>query len=132
MPSPELRAELQALIETSNDGFQDRFEIEWNLFTSYCMQRSLHALRQKEDADQNLFKKQFTDCPSTEEKLKLLFQDRHLSHEILRIYRQLEHGGPGPGSQKNSVIATTHLKCARKLRNHCQWNEAQKQTNRVS
>lgn len=134
MPTIELATELHQLTEECRAKSDDRFEVEWNLFTTLCLKRVDQMMKSRDKSSIEELELQLKQALTTESRLQLINNDVQLHELIETMAQNFKHGGPSGHNQKNVTIARNYLKCARQFQSLGEDNhhKALEQTNRVS
>ena len=107
MPSAELRKYIEELIAGKLNKFEDLFDVEWNLFSTLCLQRSERCLEKKDDQELAEFREFFMkSCKTKTEKLAFFMQDKHFASDVEDLFQNLlKDSGLSKGNKKSAAVA---------------------------
>ena len=107
MPSAELKKHLEELIAGKLDKFEDTFDVEWNLFSTLCLQRSQKCLEKKDEKEVQKFRESFMNgCKTKSEKMAFFLSDKHFTEDVENLFQNLlKDSGLSKENKKSAAVA---------------------------
>lgn len=107
MPSAALKKHLEELIAGKLDKFEDTFDVEWNLFSTLCLQRSERCLEKKDETETRRFREFFMNsCKTKSEKMAFFLQDKQFTEDVEDLFQSLlKDSGLSKENKKSAAVA---------------------------
>ena len=107
MPSAELKKHLEDLIASKLDKFEETFDVEWNVFSTLCLQRSEKCLEKKSEQELLEFRQFFMKaCKTKSEKMQLVLSDKHFTEDVEDLFQNLlKDSGSSKENKKSAAVA---------------------------